>query len=159
MAALAVRDAFETQCLQNQRQDGQPGIPSPSDLHTVGRVKAMSAELWGHQLRVHPGHCLSETHRSAFASTALTAFTLVCSLSYKDCIASCPQTSLPYAPQVPEGSLASPTLVPLLVSCSLAMQSTAVGLPHRQMAVCTLPCMKSCLESLLCKNCSLPHAK
>ena len=61
MAALAVRDAFETQCLQNQRQDGQPGIPSPGDLHTVGKLKAVSARHWVHQLRVHPGRHLSRT--------------------------------------------------------------------------------------------------
>ena len=83
MAALALQDAFETQCLQNQRQGGQPGIPSPDDLHKVGNcLPGIGLE----QLRVPPGHDMSETAFLASAFTALTTSTLVCNLSCKEYI-------------------------------------------------------------------------
>ncbi len=129
MAALVVRDAFETQCLQNQRRDGQPGIPSPADLHTVGRVKAIVCLALGGPAELAPRSSLIEDHSPTLASTALTTSALCASCLAEGASGSRPQTSLPCAPE----ALGWQRCIPHLDAFSCELQpgraSAAAGVP------------------------------
>ena len=137
MAALVVRDAFETQCLQNQCRDGQPGIPSPADLHTVGRVTAIVCLALGGPAELAPRSSLIEDHSPTLACTALTSFALYAVCLAKDAFGSRAQTSLPSVPEalgwqpcIPHLDAFSRKLQPGGASAAAGISSEKTGRVH-----------------------------